>query len=297
MRPCPKRFTFLCGAHFDQVMRLVEEPVAGVSNPARIEAYPGGAALNSASVAASLRLDVTLVSPVGNDANGEHLGKICLERGITPKLVTSRELPTGIYSALFDPSGNIIIGAADLAVYDAITPAWLEENLPHCDGLFVNANLHGQQLRTACSRAGFVAAATISPAKARRLLPILGSIDLLVTNLVEARTLVGKDLPPENLAEWFHDQGIPAGTISNGAEPLHHWFGGKAGSILPEPVINLVDVNGAGDALAGGLLAGLGTGLPFEEAVKLGLAAARRTLTRKGPYDPSMTRDNLKELT
>ncbi|MGB7285699.1 MAG: PfkB family carbohydrate kinase [Salaquimonas sp.] len=279
----------------DQIMRLEKPSLMGVSNPAKIEMSPGGAALNSASIAAALGLDTSLVSPVGGDLYGEHLVSVCKDRRIEPRLVSDVQFPTGIYSAIFEPSGEIVIGASDLGIYDTIDDEWLNKNLPQCDGLFLTSNLREEQLLKAVSKAIFIAAATISPAKAKRLKPVLSQLDILFTNLGEARAL--SDLADADalvLADWFIAQGVKSGTLSNGGNDLIYWHNEKIGQSQVSRPVSLADVNGAGDALAGAVLAGLGTGLEFSEAVKLGLAAAAFSLSHSGPFSALLTHDILK---
>lgn len=291
----PNHFVFLCGAHMDQIMRLHAPSIQGVSNPANIESYPGGAALNSASIAAALGLDASLVSPIGSDLNGNNLVTVCEDRGVRPCLIATNSNPTGLYSAIFEPNGDILIGASDLGIYNIVDPNWIDAHLPKCKGLFLSSNLSEPVLIEAVQRANFVSAATISPAKASRLKSILGKINLLFTNKGEAGVLSGITSDNrKNQAQWFIDHGVQSGTISDGANDLLYWDQGEIFFLKTLPVSKIVDVNGAGDALAGGVLAGLGRGYDFEESIKLGAAAAAFSLSHSGPYSPELNLDILK---
>lgn len=293
MRPTPKDYVFLSGAHFDQIMRLNQPAVMGVSNPAKIENIPGGSALNSASTASALGLNVTLLSPIGDDLNGQHLLEICKQRNIRSALIQTDEQPTGNYTAIFEPLGDIVIGASDLAIYNVIDNDWikrhLSEHLKNDMGLFLNANLEESLLLASADKASFLAAATISPAKARRLLPILGQVDCLFTNLGEARILSGLDhASAHELAAWAVNQGASAGTISQGADRLIYWHDGEIGEVIPQKIENLMDVNGAGDALAGAVIAALAFGKTFPDAVSFANQVAAYSLTHNGPFCPKL---------
>ena len=293
MPPCPADFVFLGGAHLDHELRLARPAVMGSSNPVTARAIPGGTALNSAGVAASLGMNCLLVSPIGEDAAGEVLQGICRERGIGDGLVVTPGANTGSYTVLIEPDGEVLIGAADMAIYDGIDAAWLERHLAlhqaGAKGLFATANLPAGALSFLASHKEpgpvFLAAAAVSPAKAPRLLPLLDGLDLLFANLAEARALAGEEnADAPTLARLLAARGVRAGIITAGSNPVTFWNGTQSGMIAPRPVANLVDTNGSGDALAGAVLAMLAKGHSLESAIGTGLEAAAVCLAQNGPY-------------
>jgi len=282
---------FVTGAHIDLTGRLFGPPVPGSSNPGAVAARPGGAGLNSASTAARLGISCTIASPIGADSHGEMLRAALAERGIADSLVTVEGLRTGTYTAIIAPDGSMVIGLADLAIYEAVEAAWFTENCgPALSGAatwFLNANLPAATLSALAARAGSrrIAAATISPAKAPRLAPILGRTDFLFTNLGEARALLSMDgASAAELATAMAQRGVGAGTISQASGPLVWWDGTRSGTHVPPPVARIADVNGAGDALAATVIAGLGRGLGFGHAALLGVHAAQMTLASHEPW-------------
>jgi fructose-1-phosphate kinase PfkB-like protein len=96
--------------------------------------------------------------------------------------------------------------------------------------------------------------------------------DLVKPNLAEARTLLG-DLPAPELAARLRAAGAAAAWVSVGADgsvlaaPGGTWR-------LRGPATAVVNAVGAGDALVGGLAAGIARGLPLLDAARLGVAAA-----------------------
>ncbi len=297
MRPMPDKLVVFCGAHMDQIMRLNASSIMGVSNPAKIELIAGGAALNSASIAAGLGIHTTLLSPVGDDLNGRFLVSVCSDRGINPLLIPTPGHTTGIYSAIFEPDGDILIGASDLTIYDCIDNAWIDTHLPEDCGLFLNSNLPGPQLLHVCAKADFVAAATISPAKAIRLLAILPQLDILFSNLGEARVLCGsQEFSALECAKWLIDKGVAAGTVSDGSNDLTYWQGNEVGSLPVRKTEKIADVNGAGDVLAGALLAAFSRGRDFTDAVAFAISAASHSVQFEGPYNPDLIKELRAEL-
>ncbi|HSO47795.1 MAG TPA: PfkB family carbohydrate kinase [Rhizobiaceae bacterium] len=282
---------FVTGAHIDLTARIFAPAVLHASNPGTVTARPGGAGLNSASTAASLGASAVMASPVGPDAHGENLRQTLTARGIADALVTVEGLRTGTYTAIIEPDGSMLIGLADLAIYESIDANWFFKNCAtalETSGLwFLNANLPAETLAALVGQAEGrkIAAATISPAKAPRLAPILRQTDFLFTNAGEARALTGlKNAAPAELARSLAASGVRSGTISSGAGPLLWWHGRDAGIITPPPVDGIVDVNGAGDALAATILAGLDLGLDFRRAAELGVHAAQMTLASAEPW-------------
>lgn len=289
--PAMADIAFVTGAHVDQTGRLFEAPIPGVSNPGAFVARPGGAGLNAASATAALGVGTALASPLGPDENGRLIRRTLAQRGIADGLVEMAGARTGVYTAIVAPDGDMVIGVADLAIYEAVDADWL---LHHCAETlnpaalwFVNANLSAPTLAgLAARKAGRrLAGATISPAKAPRLRPVLNALDFLFTNVAEARALTGEPgAGVVRLVEALMAAGVRAGTLSQGGGPLHWWSGAARGVLTPPAVARIVDVNGAGDALAGTVLAGLWRGDDFETAARHGVAAAQLTLSTPEPF-------------
>jgi 1-phosphofructokinase family hexose kinase len=104
--------------------------------------------------------------------------------------------------------------------------------------------------------------------------------DLVKPNLAEARALLG-DAPAPELAARLRGAGARAAWVSLGAEgsvlatPDGSWR-------LRGPATAVVNAVGAGDALVGGLAAGVARGLPLLDAARLGVAAATDKVGRLG---------------
>ena len=288
-------FCFITGAHVDMTGRLFAAPVPGASNPGQVTARAGGAGLNSASTAAALGANVVVASPVGDDAQGENLRRTLAARGIGNALAMLEGARTGTYTTIIAPDGSMVIGLADLAIYEAVGAQWFFDHcgaaLDDADVWFVNANLPAATLSALAARAGGrkLAAATISPAKAPRLAAILAQTSFLFTNVGEARALTGlAQAEAPRLVEALIAAGARSGTISAGAGPLSWWHNGQTGTLLPPPVKTIIDVNGAGDALAATVLVALTRGHDFKHAARLGIAAAQLTLGSPEPYCPQL---------
>jgi adenosine kinase len=77
--------------------------------------------------------------------------------------------------------------------------------------------------------------------------------------------------------------GVRTVVITQGAKQTVAAVGGAIAATVPvDPVANIVDVNGAGDAFVGGFLAATARGAPLELAVRVGHWAAGEVIQRSG---------------
>lgn len=282
--------------------RLGDAPVMGASNPGRFSVMPGGAGLNTASTAAALGLDCTLVGRVGDDGHARLISAALAERGLRDRLSSAPGRLTDTYTSILAPDGELVIALAQLDLVEELTGEWLAgahgRDLDEAQFWFLSANLNARTVEQLVHRKRdrFVAAACVSPAKAGRLAGALGSIDLLFANRREAVNLIGAvagskpdaETDGAALAEAIAGFGVHSGIVTDGAGPVVAWDGKGAFVLGPPPAARVVDVTGAGDALAGAVLAARAKGLGFEEAVASGVAAARLVLAVDGPYDPQI---------
>jgi sugar/nucleoside kinase (ribokinase family) len=293
------KIVFIGGAHMDHMGKLLSAPVNGASNPGKLTSQPGGAGLNSASVAAMLDVHVSLVGPVGDDVTEKIVRQTLIERNIHDGLVSVRGRQTGSYTSIIGPDGDLVIGLADLTLYEDTTAEWLFENcadeLEAADYWFLSANLARSSVGELIERAKApIAAATVSISKAIRLRGVLEKIDVLFTNRAEAQSLLRSDEEDcEKLAGLAMSRGVKSGVVSNGRKTFAYFHKGKVTAVEVPPVDGIVDVTGAGDALAGTVLAGLGKGMGFDEAVRHGAAAGQATIKVATPVRTDLTWDML----
>lgn len=72
--------------------------------------------------------------------------------------------------------------------------------------------------------------------------------------------------------------------ITRGAQGAVAQKGDKMTAVAVEPVSNIVDLSGAGDVFAAGVLYGLSIDLSHEDSTKLGCMAAREVIQTLGPH-------------
>ncbi|WP_193369533.1 PfkB family carbohydrate kinase [Pelagibius marinus] len=301
----PLRVTVVGACHLDRKARGVAPFVAGASNPAELQSCPGGVARNVAENLCRLGAEVELVTRLGADAEGDALlaGLRTSPLGLAG-VSRSPAAPTAFHLIALQPDGEMLVAVADMRVYDEITPA-LIRNLPESvwesEALIADCNLPQETLAFLAGlrqKGRRMAAIGVSPAKAGRLRPHLAACDFLLVNRREAAVLTGLDperAAPAALAEALLAAGAGEVVLTLGAAGI--CLAG-AGAVVELPTLpgRLVDVTGAGDALAAAFLAARLQGRDLESAGRRALAAARLTVETTDSVSAELTPERLEQI-
>jgi len=228
----------------------------GRTNPARQTLSTGGVAANIACHLAGFGGGVRFVGvqpPDEAPVMAARLAACGVKADILP---LEGEAPG--YSAVMGSDGDLLIGAAAMALYDQVTPAMVTPYLDAQTALVIDANFP-EPVLLAMARAGsadrLVFAAGTAAAKVARLRPCLPYLHALVLNRAEAACLTGRhDAPVDELA-----RDLVSG-LAGGGLVLVSDGGAKAAladrnecAVLMPPSIAVVNANGAGDAMAASL--------------------------------------------
>lgn len=159
------------------------------------------------------------------------------------------------YNAILDHNGELIIGVADMALYDTVAPTDIIPLLPkHPQAVIVDVNFPPETLATIAARLSDdcrLYATGTSVQKVHRLVPLMDRLDALVLNRAEACELAGKVGAVDKLATILSASLRPDAPVlvSDGAKPAALAARGEVVSSAP-PKITLANENGAGDAMA-----------------------------------------------
>ncbi len=292
--------TVFGAANIDHIGWTKDVPVMGASNPGHTRTTPGGVGFNVATILARLGHAVRLVARIGADTGGDTIRTAADAAGIDTRHLSVSAAPTATYLAALDDKGGLIVGIAGMGIHDEMAPERLLtaiETAPDGDWWVADANLPAETLAFLAGRARAsghpLAALAVSPAKAVRLAPLLPDLDLLFVNRKEASVLLGlaDDAPPrpaKALAEALAGRPRPDVVVTDAGNPLAAATGGAVRSFAPLSA-EIKSVNGAGDALAAGVLHGLAAGRTLFEAIRPGLAAAALTMEYEGTVPPTLT--------
>lgn len=295
-------------AGVDLVGRLQTELKLGTSNPAFIRTTFGGVARNVAENLARLGQPVTLLTAVGDDEPGQQLLKQVSAAGVdTSRVLCCQDQSTGSYLAVINRGAELAFALDDMRVIHALTSEYLKLNqdaFKDASLVFVDMNLDPKTLRSAISLARRhhlpVFADPTSVGLAKRLLPYLDRIDFLTPSSKEAEVLCGMRIDPANR---FHAMEAASCLVSKGVKIVVMTlseFGlcystPEARGYIPAIATEIIDPTGAGDALTSAVIVALLDGIPLDEAMRLGVAAASLTLRYRGAVRPDLSLEILYE--
>ncbi|RUZ71513.1 carbohydrate kinase [Mesorhizobium sp. M7A.F.Ca.US.006.01.1.1] len=271
------------GAHIDRRGQVSGAYVPAASNPGTMREDVGGGVFNALRSAVRRGVVASLMSVRGGDAAADTVSRAIAEAGITDLSAVFLDRTTPSYTALIDSEGELIVGFADMALYDLAFPKQIKrskvrEVIAAADAVFCDANLPSSALeRLVALAAGKpVFAIAISPAKVTRLMPVLKELSLVFMNRREAMVLAGvaANATEREVVDGLRCSGLVSGVVTAGGSPMLGFDNAGAFSILPPPPRKVADVTGAGDALAGATVAALLRGLPLRAALREGIAGA-----------------------
>ncbi|MDF9717292.1 PfkB family carbohydrate kinase [Nocardioides sp. ChNu-99] len=294
--------TCVGGAVLNRSYRVTGPVVLGKSHPATGGTAYGGVARNVAENLTRLGVRAALVSVVGDDVPGrallDDLDRIGVDTwAVRP--IAGRTTATS--STVRGPGDELVLGVSDTGVLDEMTPERVVEPLSRVETgawIFADATLpdatHTRLASTRRTRDLRLAVDTVSVARAARVPADLGAVDVLFTNLDEARVLlVDRRRPPGETAHdaalALLDAGVRSVVLTLGAEG-QVVADADGVTMLPAVPSAVLDVEGAGDALVGGTLADLVVGRPLREAVATGAAAAALATEVRPQVHPRLTR-------
>lgn len=278
---------------------LIEGPAEGVRRASRMLETPGGKAIHAASVAAELGASSAVITTFGGAA-GERLLSLLEAEPVIGRPVPVAGETRGTYTLVardrgdlvevHEPSSPLTAEECDRLVEELASSRPASRVVAVCGSLPPDSppDLHARLVETARD-AGSTTILDCSTPEALAA-GIGAGPDLVAPNLVEAANLLGTELdldsPDADLAE------ATAAIRALGAKAV--WLTlGERGSLLddgeaissisaPAPA-QAVNAVGCGDALIGGLAAGLLAGRDLGGAAALGAAAAADKLSHLHP--------------
>lgn len=279
--PTSPKILALGGAHIDRRGQVSGIYVPAASNPGIMREDVGGGVFNALRSVVKRGVSASLLSVRGGDAAAETVAAAIAGAGIADLSVVFLDRTTPSYTALIDSEGELIVGFADMGLYDLAFPkqirrAKVREAIAEADAILCDANLPTAALERLVAQAGDrpVFAIAISPAKVVRLAPLLGDLSLLFMNRREAAALCGADMSSLDLVAELRHLGLTAAVVTAGGAPVLGFDESGAFAIDPPAPRQVADVTGAGDALTGATVAALLRGLPLRAALREGVAAA-----------------------
>lgn len=293
------RIIVIGGSNVDIKGRSGGPYVVGTSNPGVVSVSAGGVSRNIAENLGRLGLDVSLITAIGDDANGRFLREACGKAGIGLSHAITTAEPTGTYLAVLDEKGEMVSAVSDMRAIDRLEPDHLEaaaEELSGADMLVADCNISVPCLQWLCAFAGTwrrrLVIEPVSVPKSSKLLAFTRSTPVfaITPNTQQLAGLAGGDIA------MLHHLGFANIVVHKGSEGAIVSDGHSILNVPPGHVSQVADVTGAGDAAVAGFVCGIAEGLPLEKAAWLGQWAAAVKLASAESVASGLSRDSLRGL-
>jgi ribokinase len=271
-------------AALDLSLRVEHLPVAGETSLAVETLYDlGGKGANQAVVVARAGTPTQLFAAIGRDAEGDRIVAQLNAEGIDTSHMMRVPYPTDLSIITVDARGeNTIVTRNEAAARYHPEPRSIVDATRAGDWIALQGNLSAEFTAQMLRAARLGARCTLlNPGPVCfDCVPLLGDVDVLVVNRVEASTLSAHD-DPARAAEALQHAGAREVCVTLGAEGVL-WCNERGTQHLPAVRATAIDTVGAGDAFCGTLLAAFGHGLAMPLALRWAQAVAAVVVTRRG---------------
>lgn len=303
--PDTRPIVCLGAANLDRKLRSLAPLKMGTSNPARQDESFGGVARNIAENLARLGAPVALITAVGDDSSAEAM--LAHAQGVGIDTRASLRLAgvcSGTYTAVLDEHGEMMLALADMALYEALTPAFMATRQPQRAGaalIIADLNLPRDTICALIADAARDAipliVVAVSQPKMAHLPPALGGVRLLILNQGELETRIGAPLSTDaELAaacRVLQAQGAQDVIVTRGAAGVIYTSADGTAALAAQPA-RVLDVTGAGDAFSAAVCWSFFQGSEdLDLACRRGLRLSAMTLEREETVCPDLSAASL----
>jgi pseudouridine kinase len=256
------KIAIIGAANVDIIAKSKAAIIPEDSNPADIKLKAGGVARNIAAMLALRKVDVDLITAIGNDPFGNLLRESCANIGInTDAWIVKNNISTGVYLASLENTGELFAGFNATIAPESIKTAELTKHrnrIKDADLLILDLNLSEKIIALAIELRNErpIMVDAVSAVKAPRIKDVLGKIDILKLNRLEAEVLTGITLDTKQrvkqAAYSLVGSGVTRVFITLGMAGVCAADASKAIFVPAVPIV-VKDVTGAGDAFTAGI--------------------------------------------
>lgn len=273
------------------------------SNPGTVTVSLGGVGRNIAHDLRLLGVETSLLTALGEDAYAQEVERSCRALGIG--MDAALRVPggrTSTYLFLSGPDGDMALAVSDMEIYDTLTPAYFQKQLPLLRQAAVTAadtNLPEDALRYLAEHSTaplFVD--PVSVPKAAKLRGILGRVHTIKPNRLEAELLSGVAIRDqeslEQAAKVLLETGLQRAFITLGGEGIYAAQGDQR-CFLPAYPARTRSATGGGDAFAAGLIWAWLQGMDLKESARAASAAASIAVEGAETINPDLSARMVRE--
>lgn len=259
----------------------------------------GGNAANNAVAASRLKLKTAIYVNIGNDHDGVWTKDKLQDEGVDNRYVIKNDKLPSSHNIILDFKGERTIlthhQSWNYQLPDLDKSKWVY--FTSLSSSFVGSNLL-EQLTSYIERTN--AKVLYNPGTfqikhgIKKYPRILSKTEVLIVNLEEARLILDFDGEVKKLLQKLVDLGPKMAIITDGKKGSHG-FDGERFFHLPVWPAKLVEMTGAGDAYATGVLAGLFYGEDLAGAMKWGAANGASVVEHVGSQEGLLTYYGMQE--
>lgn len=273
------------------------------SNPGKVSISLGGVGRNIAHNMSLLGLHVRFLTAFGDDLHAQRIEASCADLGIDISHARKvAEAATSTYLYLNDADGDMVLAVSDMEICERITPDYIASNLSllnNAQVVVADGNLPAETLEYLaehCTAPLF--ADPVSVTKAEKLRPILGRLNTLKPNRMEAELLSGIRITDEKsmhrAAEKLLETGLHRVFLSLGADGVFA-ANGKESRVYPCLPAAVRSTTGAGDAFMAALVWAYLEGMDLEDTARAASAAAAIATESEETINPALSETALRE--
>ena len=264
--------------------------------------HVAGNAANSSIGASRLKLKSAIYTNIGSDASGVQIKEKLLKEGIDTKYVVENNGESNMSTVLtFQGERTIFVYHQDWRYklpdltgarwiyFTSLGPSFSESNILH-------------QIEEYLERKG--AKMLYSPGTyqikygVKKVPRLLVLSEVFIVNIEEAKRVLNyeeeENVPVKKLLKKISDLG-PKIVVLTDAEKGSYAYDGETYYHISSFPANLIEMTGAGDAYATGLLCGLFYGKDLKEAMRWGAANGASVVEHVGPHMGLLTLTGMKE--
>ena len=252
--------------------------VACDSNIGSVSVGYGGVGRNIADNLNKLIPHIKMITILGNDEHSKSIKKDLEDKGIdiSDSLICEGKMST--YLSILDENREMIAAISDMEILKHLNLDFLKTKISvieKADIVVLDANLSIETLtylsKIKKDNQVFVFD-TVSTKKAKNVLPILDSIDILKTNTLEIKAIT--DIEDKELAsEFLINNGVKMLFLTMGANGVKY-YSKESNGYLQNPRVEVVDVTGAGDIFTSALVYAYSKGYDIKEMTKIAQCAS-----------------------
>lgn len=279
------------GAHIDDIFILKKSSVMENANHAILKTYVGGVAYNMAHLLKRKYDNVAMLSIVGQDIAGDHVLQTLKSEGIDgADIIRDPKFRTTVYSAFHNPDGDLQIAAIDKTIYSNLTAEQLKpkiSKLTKAKAWVLDSTFQPEfyEYLASIKNKPMIFTTICSVGEVPQIMPILSSTDVLFGN-VDEMSLMANNQDKSDAGIWHSleviaKKGVKTVVCTHGPNGIYVLSNGKQYRMAALPTTIVESTNGAGDALAAGVISAIVNGKPLEQALHSGLSAAAAQLAKK----------------